>query len=726
MYSVNQKYIDKINSDTHKDFTFKLNVKLNKDAATLLTLTPDDVESDSLKLSRQATSNSYFTLGGVCSSKLTMSLTPSGVDKMLEAGLLRKDICFEYNEWLKVDDINQSDSDYSINTDGSENLTGKVKNGYFYVSNVENSDYSCNLELYDSMLAFSTDISYNDGIILTQGYRSILDLFTLFCKSCSTDLYKLTVASDIESRIYNKDVLFSLGNDGSVDSYRNALGYLSILAGGFVIINRNGELDIVNYNNTLVASLDENRVYDYSMDEIEYEVNEISTSVAGFDYSVKNKTSASENLIKLFFSENPFLRGIQTVDAKELDATVKSCINNMLLSCQGIKFDGGEFEIDHRPELDLGDCVQFTKAYVDNKTKNILTKTYNNAILCNIESNFNTFDLMSCNKYDLESAYGSKSSSSFKTSSSGSSTSVSSYYTQFLTKDISVSAGREVKLFNCLILLNGDIGAMASFVAVCNITGVGNIQFNIVYDNVAHPIKPRYTLHNEGYFTVSFDVGLDPVEDDMQHSLNIYVKSLDTATLNINTLDAELIINASGVRSAEPTWTGRYELSDSVNAISLPNVINVLNFNDIVTTSFEKYTPPALVTDLLASDATLQGDNVTLRDNTNVPGEYDIDYLGIYPNNTASWTISPTTNLSKVEISVTASSDSNTRSICLYLDDTKIVTDLVINSGSWNIPTTVVAKTINMTAGSHTLTVSRGSTDNYAPLVASINIKGWE
>ncbi len=290
MYSVNQKYIDKMSSDDTKDFTFKLNVKLHKDAATLLTLTPDDVESDSLKLSRQATSNNYFTLGGVCSSKLTMSLTSSGVDKLLEAGLLRKDICFEYNEWLKVDDVNQSDSDYSINTDGTENTTGKVKNGYFYVNKVENSDYSCNLELYDSMLAFSVDISYNDGIILTQGYRSILELFTLFCESCSTDLYKLTVASDIESRIYNKEVLFSLGNDGSVDSYRNALGYLSILAGGFVVINRDGELDLVNYNNTVVASLDENRVYDYSMSEVEYEINEISTSVAGFDYTVKNKT----------------------------------------------------------------------------------------------------------------------------------------------------------------------------------------------------------------------------------------------------------------------------------------------------------------------------------------------------------------------------------------------------------------------------------------------------
>lgn len=103
-----------------------------------------------------------------------------------------------------------------------------------------------------------------------------------------------------------------------------------------------------------------------------------------------------------------------------------------------------------------------------------------------------------------------------------------------------------------------------------------------------------------------------------------------------------------------------------------------------------------------------------------------MDYLGEYPTDVASWTISPTTNLSKVEISITASSYSDTCSICLYLDDTKIVNDLVITSGNWTIPTTVVAKTINMTAGSHTLTVSRGSTDSNAPLVASINIKGWE
>ena len=44
MYSVNQKYIDKISSDDTKDFTFKLNVKLHKDASTLLTLTPNDVD----------------------------------------------------------------------------------------------------------------------------------------------------------------------------------------------------------------------------------------------------------------------------------------------------------------------------------------------------------------------------------------------------------------------------------------------------------------------------------------------------------------------------------------------------------------------------------------------------------------------------------------------------------------------------------------------------------
>lgn len=130
-----------------------------------------------------------------------------------------------------------------------------------------------------------------------------------------------------------------------------------------------------------------------------------------------------------------------------------------------------------------------------------------------------------------------------------------------------------------------------------------------------------------------------------------------------------------------------------------------------------------LVADLLATDATISGDT-ELENDFSVPVVKYLDYLGDYPTDVASWTISPTTDLSKVEISITASSDSDTSSICLYLDDTKIVNDLVITSESWT--TTVVAKTINITAGSHKLTVSGGSTDDFAPSVASINIKGWE
>lgn len=582
MYNVSTYYIDKINDDTTKKFTFKFNVKLNRTSSTLVVLTTDDVESDGINLSRQATSNSYFTIGGVCSSKLSMNLTSSGVDKLKNSGLLRKNVCFEYVEWLKVDDSNQNEDDFSINNDGSENTTGKVVNGLFYINSIENSDYSCGLELYDSMLAFSTDITYNDGIILTQGYRTIKDLLVLFCESCSNDNYNLSVASDIDDRIKNNDVLFSLGNDGSIDSYRTALGYLSILACGFLVINRYGDLDLVSYNNTTVADINENKVFEYSMVDTEYEINEISTTVAGFDYSVRNKLSSDNTLAKLFLSENPFLRGIQNPDTSELDKSVKDCIDNILFSIQTLKFNSGDFEIIARPELDLGDCISFTKSYIDHETKNVLTKTYNNVILCNINHNFHTFDSMSCNKYDLEASYGSKSSSSFKTSSGGSSKLVSAYYTSFLTKDINLKAGREVKLYSSLILLGSGIGAMASLVAVCNITSIGNIQFNIVYDNVPHPIKPKYTFHNNGYFTVSFDIGLDPVEADMQHSLNIYIKSIDTAELSISTLDSELIINASGIQASEPTWTGRYECSDDVETIKLDNVINILSFNSSI------------------------------------------------------------------------------------------------------------------------------------------------
>jgi hypothetical protein len=704
MYNVSNYYKTKIESKDPHVFTFRINVRKSRKSDILATLTESDVESDSIKISRQATSNNYFTVGGVCSAKLSLILTNKGVAKLDALGLISKNMCFEYIEWLKTDDPNQSTTDITKNTDNTENTSGKVPFGFFYINTIQNTDYNCSLELYDAMLAFSADITYNDGIILSQGFRTIKELLMLFCESCSNDVYDLTIASDIESRIANNKQTFSVGNDGQIDSYRNGLGYLSILAGGFIIINRSGDLDIVHYNNTILALLDENDVVECKMSEAEFELNGISTSVAGFDYRVKNKNSGSK-LAMIFLNENPFLRGIQEADAKELNTAIKTSINNVLTAIQGVKFDGGDIDAIARPELDLGDCISISRAIIDYDTREVLTKQYKYVILCSIEHSFYTYDSLSCNSYNLEESYTTKASSSFKTSSGGGSGSaVSSYYSLYLTKDINLQAGRQVKLFNVLLLLNKGIGAMASFVAICNVTGVGSIQFDIVYDNVTHPIKPRYTLSNEGYFTVSFDIGLDAVDEDMRHSLNIYIKSTDTAELSIATLDSQLVLTASGVKSAEPIWTGRYELTDEVSLVTFDNVINVLGFTEQASAGWSEK-PKYL--ELTATEAVLHG-TAELRSNSEAKSGKDIDFIGTYPDNVAEFDF---TLSDPVSATITFKAASNGgRYFNIYIDDTLVKTDLRVDSGSWTTGKIYnVVSNHSFTKGAHTIKFARGS-----------------
>lgn len=717
MYNVSNYYKSKIESKDPHVFTFRINVRLSRKSSILATLNESDVESDSIKVSRQATSNNYFTIGGVCSSKLSLVLTNKGVAKLDALGLISKNVCFEYIEWLKTDDPNQSDDDITKNKNNTENTSGKIPFGFFYINTIQNTDYNCSLELYDAMLAFSSDITYNDGIILTQGFRTVKELLVLFCNSCSNKVYDLTIASDIDSRIVNNIQTFSIGNDGQIDSYRTGLGYLSILAGGFIIINRSGDLDIVHYNNTVSTSLDENDVVECKMSEAEFELNEISTSVAGFDYTVKNKNSGSK-LATIFLNENPFLRGIQEADAQELGQPIKTSVNNILTTIQGIKFDGGDIDAIARPELDLGDCISVSRAIIDYETKKVLTKQYKYVILCSIEHSFFTYDSLSCNSYNLEDSYTTKASSSFKTASGGGSGSaISSYYSLYLTKDVSLKATRQVKLFNALLLLNKGVGAMASFVAVCNITELGNIQFEIVYDNVTHPIKPRYTLNNKGYFTVSFDIGLDAVDEDMQHSLNIYIKSIDTAELSIATLDSQLILTASGVKSSEPKWTGRYELTDDVELLTLGNVINVLGFTESVSKSQDE---PKWTVKQTATDAILHGTCV-LRSNSLASAGKDIDMIGTYPDNVAEFDFT-SDEQRDVTIKFKAAS-ADDRKFAIYVDDTLIVDSILVNSSSYtNGKLYTAVKDYSLSRGSHTLKFAKAS-GGYAPLMDYIIIE---
>jgi hypothetical protein len=583
MFDVSNEYKTSVSSD-EKYWTVKCEVSTNKNGEILTTLDKDDFIEDTFKISKQSTSKSSFNIGGVGSKYLTLTLTYKGIKKLKAVNKLIKSTCFKVRQWLKVEDNSQSQDDYSLNLDGSENKTGLVEMGYFYIYDISNSDFNCDLKLYDSMLAFDKDINEKDAIELRDGGSNIYDLLNRFCESCSTDVYKLELEPELEERIINNEYLFYTGSDTTLETYRDAIGWLSILAGGFAEINRKGNLDITSYSNESTLTIEHKNVTEYSVDNNLYEVNKISTSIAGFNYtSISKSTTMGVGHAELYLDENPFLRGIQPEDASALDSKITAIIDNIMTKLTNLKFYGGSFEFTSHPEIDLGDCVTIKTLVLNKDTNETEEVKYDNVLICSDDWTFHTYNSIKCLGY-IEVTADTKKSSSFKTASSGGGTTkdTNSVIRTVGTKDKNLKANSYVRLIDILFLLSANIESHLSFTGIASIATSGNIEFKITYDNVEYICRPKWTIANAGYFTFSFDLGLSAVDVDMQHSLKIDAVSTGIVA-TFAQYDYQAIITASGVSTAEATWTGRYELEDEIPTYTLRRgIIQYVNITDNV------------------------------------------------------------------------------------------------------------------------------------------------
>lgn len=633
MFPVSAYYLSSILNSERK-WQIKGEVKLSNTSATLVTLENDDFITNTFQINRQSTNSGSFTLGGVCSTRVNLTLTYSGIGKMKSVSALQKGYCVKLAVWLKTSDPNQSDTDYSKNLDLSENTTGKVELGYFHIYNIKNSDYQCDLELYDAMLAFDRDITNQDAIYLYQGAKCISDWLELFCESCSTTNYQLSLADGVASKILNNEALFFIGTDSTLKNYRDAIGYLSILAGGFAIINRDGELDIEFYQTDSVLSVPHNNVMSYDVDDNLYRVAKLSTSIAGFDYSAYNSAQVLGALgAEIFLTENPFLRGIQPEDATELSTTIIDIIDSLMESLENVYFYGGSFEILGRPELDCGDCITINTLVLDKATDTMVSKVYPNVLICGHNWGYQVWSTVKCNSY-VEVTASSKPTSSFKTASGGGGGGATNSTVYFVgTKDLTLQANRTITVFDILFLNKANISAHASVTITADIIQAGDVEFKILYDNVEYWSRPKWSIH-EGYYTFSFDIGLASTEVDQQHSLIIQAISKASRHFNIRSainqnkdnifdlddrvvaleggqtggtsdvdrndypmtstimsvaaLDYQIVITASGVRQGEASWTGRYELADDVPQYSVGynNPVKFTDFSENIDVRF--------------------------------------------------------------------------------------------------------------------------------------------
>lgn len=364
----------------------KIEVSYNTSYEPIVTLSGDDLIENSIRISSQTTSYQSFTIGGVCSSRLNVTLSRKGVSKLKDSGAFRKGMCWKVIQWNKVNDDNQDSTNFSVNIDGSENTSGKCKLGVFYVSSIDNDDYSCDIEAYDGMLAFEKSINATNLKFMRNNLKTTEEWVDYIVNKCRTLGYVFSY--NIASNLVNLNLQVKISDDVSVKTFREALGYLTILVGGFATFDEDGNLFIRTYDYIPVElTMSHKRLLSGKFDNEVSEITGFYSSVAGFDYENSVTNASTSNTVDIYVSENPFLRGIQEYNKTEANPDILNALTNISDSLLTKLFYGCDITVTAMPYIDLGDCLSVSRLVVSESgvSSDVINS---NIVVCDMTYNF--------------------------------------------------------------------------------------------------------------------------------------------------------------------------------------------------------------------------------------------------------------------------------------------------------------------------------------------------
>ena len=658
-----------------------LKVRITTKSGTTYTISDSQLNSGSVKLERKSVSGSSFDIGECYINNITITL----LDKE-----------GRYSESL--DNANMRVYFGVVNE--SLGLNEEIQIGRFIVPVDTTVRKIASIQITGDSMLSKFDLSTNS--VSTSG--DLYDLVTWCCANCGVD-FALT-EEEFRGLSQNTGYTYYISEESSISTYRDVIMYVSQLIGGFATDTNDGKLTFKTYNtNNDVFNINNDTIASSNLGDSSYYLN-------GLSLKFKDKViyasgdESSDYLLEL--DSNPLLDGLE-------EDMVTLLLRNIWEQLKDIRFRSFTYSYNGNPALECGDLLHNSAKDVSSFITS-LTWVYHGK--SSVSSAF-------MDKRTKTQSQGIKKAAT----SGGGSPNTLNIIKYINTESYSLSEAAS-KVVDMYFTLPANVAPLFTFTMICKNELSGIVSFSIHYDNVIEMLNPKYQ-NSIGYHTLSFSKSFEPSGTSKPHSLIIYAwftkdenqEIISDNPCSVPAYNIEANIQAWGVASSEPEWTGRYEISDSVGIVTIDDAVKILRFTEKDKKAIEDFVPPAVDLTLLAKDATISGTTV-LRSNSNVEGNYDLDYLGDYPDNIASWSFNIAKNVATAKVSVTASSGDTSRSICLYIDGEKVVTDLKIYSGSYSSPTKVLALETSMSAGEHTIAVSRGSTDSYAPLVASISIKG--
>lgn len=696
MYNVSEKYLA---ASTNTVREVSLRGQITYKDGTTVSIVEDDLVSGSFSISDKAVSSDKFNIGEVYVGSCAFTLNKKSRDW---GNLAKAEVEFIFSILVDRD------------TDEWEDVPlGKFDIPFSGITKMVNT---IGIIANSKMARFDKKLSKSAA---TYGGGSY-ELLQYCCTKC-----KMTLANtedEIKSLVNGKLVL-STTPDMGLNSYRDLIMWIAALNGCFATIDRDGKLVLREFNTPVTNyRLNKDTIEKSTYYEGRMNIENVTMSVG--DYTYENNPEADlDNTLNL--QTNPLLTNIS-------DTLAENCVLN--LGSYISELDYFPFNIDYNgdPCLDLGDMIKFTG---DDSVHCVTGYTWKYRSSSNLQG----------------VPYSNEDSTlqSSKSSGGGGSAQGGNSFLRFLgTDEFNIRDNdKEHLLFKAYVSLLADMPCAAAVTVVGSLITLGDIVFNIYYDGELTLTLPKYHLDHLGYQTFSFTLGFDATEKFEVHNILIKVKSLG-GEFNIAPYDSQLVLMSSGIKSAAPSWTGLYEIEESIPRIKASDLVVVRNIEDSLAIKLEK--PPGsnitevvsrisanslvnirgivdnvqmtpyietLILKILSTEFTLTGSARVTSDSSAESGYYLT--VGTYSANIASYLFNIDNDIDNM-ILIKSRVRGSSQKVTVLLDGTIIAEDVVINN---NVYSTVLLCELNgISSGNHSLVLSSSGRSPYIDYVEIINV----
>lgn len=323
MYPVSEAFLEAVQENTRK---FYWSGMITTKAGAVYEFNNEDIVKGSGYISSHCCGSSEIEIGTVYAAEMGITLY-SGIDRYT-----LEDSKIELFYHLRV----------------AEGTFEQVPMGIFEVSEANRTLHCLEIKAYDYMLRFEKNFN---------GFETVGNAYAflaLCCKACDVELSH--TQEEIET-MPNGSELLSVYTENDIETYRDVLYYVGQVLGGFFCINREGRLELRNYDNEPVVTVSSKQRFSSSFSDFITRYTAISstnirTQIAEY-YALEQDDGLTMNL-----GVNPLLQF-------GLEETRRTLLEHILADLSVIRYVPFDSDTIGNPALDLGDVLVFSGGHAD-------------------------------------------------------------------------------------------------------------------------------------------------------------------------------------------------------------------------------------------------------------------------------------------------------------------------------------------------------------------------